>query len=162
MKKESSSKPSKKIKKYPDIVYQSRAIRKAVSVLPASNNSKLPIAYVRALPMIVGVVTALLLVLLPTTRNSIVSFSQKTFDNFYTQTNQLKSEFYFSLKNGLDSYKNQISQNIKILPIDTPVEQEDFLGRSEIKYISKKEPKILAEKAHLLTASIYKSLDYFK
>ena len=159
MTKKSSSKTTKK---YPDIVYQNKALCKAVSLLPVYSKSNLPVAYIKSLPMVIGAITVLVLLILPSTGNKIISFSKNVYSDFAYKTEVLKSEFVFSLRSGVTAYVNQIEKNVNILPIDTKVEPRVYLGRSEVEYLTKVKTKSLSENAHLLSASISQSLGYFK
>jgi hypothetical protein len=70
------------------------------------------------------------------------------------------------LRAGVSAYSDQIKKNINILPINTKVEPQLYAGRVEIKKLSKLDNKInlttLAEKTHLMTASVVNSLDNLK
>lgn len=143
------------MKKTPRLVSKNKSICKALSLLPVKSQNLIPAIYIKSFPMIVAVAVCLVLVSFPFTRNASANFSIKTFDNFSLKTNQLRGELASSLHKGIIAYSNQIKDNIKILPIDTYVEPEIYLGRSE-------KPYSFSEKSHLMTASIYKSFEYFK
>lgn len=137
-------------KKYPTLY-------KAVSHLPVSTDSKLPVAYVKSLPMIIGVITVFILMILPITRNSILDFSKRSFDNFNQKNQELVDYFSLSMRAGVSSYVEQLDKYINPLPIDTKVEPKLYGGRIEANNFSKpKEIEILkiAETAHLFTARV--------
>jgi hypothetical protein len=143
------------MKTTPSLVAKNKSLCKAVSLLPIKSKSLIPVAYIKAIPIIFSVAVCIVLVAIPYTRNVSANFSVKTFDNFSSKTNQLKEEFVFSIRTGITAYKDQVRDNIKILPIDTYVEPELYLGRVE-------KPYSFSEKSHLMTASIYKGFEYFK
>lgn len=137
-------------KKYPTLY-------KAVSHLPVSTDSKLPVAYVKSLPMIIGVITVFILMILPITRNSILDFSKKSFDNFNQKNQELVDYFSLSMRAGVSSYLEQLDKYINPLPIDTKSESKLYSGRIEANNFSKpKEIEILriVETAHLFTARV--------
>ena len=143
------------MKKTPSLVSKNKSLCKTVSLLPTKSQSIIPTIYIKALPMIISVAVCIVLVAIPYTRNVSANFSVKSFDNFSSKTNQLKGEFAFSLRTGITAYKDQVRDNIKILPIDTYVEPKLYLGRSKNQYS-------FSEKSHLMTASVYKAFEYFK
>lgn len=145
---------SKTIKKYPDLVYQNKALCKAVSLLPTTTTSSIPAIYIKSLPMVIGVAILLVLIILPTTRNASINFTQNISSEFSLKTEKLKSDLAASLYTGVAAYINQIENNINILPIDSETEPKNYLGRVETRTFS--------EKAHFMTASISSGLEYFK
>lgn len=155
------------MKKYPDLVSKNKALCKAISLLPVTTKSSLPTAYVRYLPLAVGAVIAIAFLIFPTSYRQITFQTVETsFEKFSFKNQELKSYLTFSLRAGVSAYSDQIKKNINILPIDTKVEPQLYAGRVEIKKLSKLDNKInlttLAEKTHLMTASVVNSLDNFK
>jgi hypothetical protein len=162
MPKKSSSPTTKKNK----TDSKNKALYKATSLLPTTPLSSVPAVYMRALPMIIGVITILVLIILPTTRSAIFNLSKKTSDQFSTKTDLLQANLLLSLQTGLDAYVKQIKENIEILPIDSDLESKNYLGRAEASKFKKVETDTFAEKAHYMTASISQSFtqsfEYFK
>jgi len=142
---------SNKGKKYPKIVSQNKALCKAVSILPVNKKISIPMIYVSSLPMIVGVVTLFILLILPSTRNA-----------FFDKTLILKNQMALSLEIGLDAYVSQLKNNIKILPMDSQLESKNYLARSEMINVKRLEFYSFAEKAHFMTATISQGFKNFK
>lgn len=134
---------SNKGKKYPKIVSQNKALCKAVSILPVNRKISVPMIYVRSLPMILGVVSLFILLILPSSRNV-----------FFEKTLILKNQMALSLETGLDAYVYQIKHNIKILPIDSQLESKNYLGRSEVPNLKQLKYESFSERAHFMTATI--------
>jgi len=145
---------------------KNKALYKATSLLPMTSLSNIPAVYVRALPMIVGVVTVFVLLILPTTRNYFLDLSKNTSDQFSKKTDLLQANLFLSLQTGLDAYVNQIKENTEILPIDSDLEAKKYLGRAHVSKFKKVETDTFAEKAHIMTASLSQSFtqsfEYFK
>jgi hypothetical protein len=142
---------SSKGKKYPNLVSENKALFKAVSVLPVGFKSSIPSIYIKSLPMIVGVVTILALFIIPTSRHSIVNFSQDSFSNFSHKNEELKSNLIFSLRTGLSAYSDQIRKTVKILPIDSVQKPQVYGGRVGSPELNR---VVLIENLHSMTASL--------
>jgi hypothetical protein len=153
---------SNKIKKYPKIVQRNKALCKAVSIMPTYPSVNLPVAYVKSLPMIVGVVTVMVLLIMPTTRSLITEFSKNTSEHFSNRTDILKKQMAFSLESGIDSYISLIKERVEILPIDSQVESKMYMGRVEESYLKHLKYDSFSEKAHFMTATISSGFNYLK
>lgn len=149
-------------KQYPKIISQNRALCKAVSLLPTSPAVSVPAAYIKALPMVVGVMTIIVLLILPTTRNFFINFSKGTSENFSNKTLILKNQMALSLESGVSAYISQLKNNINILPINHEVDSQNYLGRVEVRYLREVKADSFSEKAHFMTATISQGFDYFK
>lgn len=162
MPKKSSSPTTKKNK----TDSKNKALYKATSLLPTTPISNVPAVYMRALPMIIGVVTILVLIILPTTRSTIYNLSKKTSEQFSSKTDTLQANLLLSLQTGLNAYVNQIKENTEILPIDSDLESKNYLGRAQVYKLKKIEADTFSEKAHYMTASLSqsfnKSVEYFR
>ncbi|MFA7193743.1 MAG: hypothetical protein WC087_02405 [Candidatus Paceibacterota bacterium] len=137
-------------KRYPDLVSQNKALCKAISLLPTTTKSSVPAIYIKSLPMVIGVMTIIALIILPTSRNFFSEISSNTFKNFSYKNEELKSHLIFSLRAGVTAYSDQIKKNIKILPIDTEIEPQLYGGRVEPSV----DRAVLAEGLHSMTASL--------
>ncbi len=157
-----NKKSSYKQKKYPDIIYQNRALCKAVSNLPTTPLIRIPSVYISRLPMIIGAATILVILLIPSTRNYSTNFFEKTSSEFSLKSNELKMELLGSLNIGLDSYVVKVREGINVLPIDSDLDSKKYLGRASVQERDKKQFKTLSEKTHLMTAIISQSLDYLR
>lgn len=148
------TKPARKIKiKYPDLSLKNKALYQTVSRLPVSTNSKLPAAYIKSLPMIIGVVTVL----------ALIFVSQNNFTHFKNRTIELGNYLSLSMRAGISSYVSQLEKNIRPLPIDTKAEPKLYGGRIEVNKFSKIDINMvkMAESAHLMTARVSGIFDNF-
>lgn len=149
------------MKKYPKLVYENKAICKAVSVLPTGFKSMVPAVYVRALPMVIGVVAIFAIFVIPASRHTVVSISQNALSHFNTKNQELVANLSFSLRAGITAYTHQVRDSIEILPIDYQVELKVLGGRTG------KEPLeinrvVIIENMHAMTASLSQGFSLLK
>lgn len=159
-------KPLRNIKiKYPDESIKNKALYKVISRIPTTSNSKLPVAYIKSLPMIIGVVTILFLIFIPAVRQNTIQISQNSFNHLKNKTLELGDYVSLSMKAGVSSYFSQLEKHINILPIDTNTEPKLYLGRIESNNFSKLDLDInlgkMAENTHMMTAKVSGIFDNF-
>jgi hypothetical protein len=144
-------KSSSKKLKYPKIVNKNKAVCRAVSMLPVSSSNRLPAVYVKSLPMVMGVITIFILLIIPSSRN-----------HFFIKTSELASYLNLSLRAGVSAYVYQVKNNIDILPIDSDLNSKQYLGRVEVNNLKPVQTKTLAENVHMVQASIIHSFNNLK
>lgn len=154
MSKAKTVKPLRKIKiKYPEIDSKNKALYKAVSHIPTVSTSNLPVAYIKSLPMIIGVITVLVFIFV----------SQNNFNHFKNKTKELGDYVSLSMRAGVSAYVDQLERYVKPLPVDTKVEPKLYSGRIESNKFSKLniELGVIAENTHLMTARVSSIFDNF-
>lgn len=149
------------MQKYPKLVYENKAICKTISILPAGFKSTVPAVYLRALPVVIGVVTIFAIFVVPASRHSVVSNSQNALSHLHTKNQELVANLSFSLRAGITAYTHQVEDSIKILPIDSRVEPRVYGGRVGKQPIEINRV-VIVENMHAMTANLSEGFSLLK
>lgn len=133
-----------------------KALRQVVANLPTKPTEKLPIEYLRALPMVIGMGSLLILLVITLYVDPVTRIVSNSINNFSRKTNELLDYTSLSASIGVSSLTEQIlsfRQSDQYFDGQNGQKRLLHLGRSRLKNRQKKEFETFSESIHLIANS---------